>query len=74
MKSKVFLFVGIIMLIIAAGFIFYALNNPQGSFPWSNAITYTIYLFYLVIMVGFFILPMVVRKQGERKMKGVEQR
>ena len=62
MKNKIFLFVSIIMLIIAVGFIFYALNNPQGSFPWSNAITYTIYLFYFVIMVGFFVLSRVVRK------------
>ena len=56
MKSKVFFIVSIIMLIIAVGFIFFAFSNPQGSFPWSNAVTYTIYLFYIVIMVGFFIL------------------
>ena len=45
------------MLVIAIVVIFIALNNPQASFPWSNAITYILYGIYVVIMVVLFIAP-----------------
>ena len=47
MKRKILLSVSIVMLVFAAGFVIYALNNPQSGFPWSNGITYTIYLVYI---------------------------
>jgi hypothetical protein len=50
------------MLVFAAGFVVYALNNPQAGFPWSNGITYTIYLVYIGIMIGLFVLSRVVKK------------
>ena len=52
-KNKIFLFIGIVMFIIAIGFIIYAFNNPQASFPWSNSITYGIYLIYIVATISF---------------------
>lgn len=38
-------------------FIFIALNNPQASFPWSNAVTYIFYGIYVVMMIVLFIAP-----------------
>ncbi|KXL53021.1 hypothetical protein CLNEO_15640 [Anaerotignum neopropionicum] len=46
--------IGLLMLILAILFFIYALNNPQASFPWSNSITYGIYISYAVAM--FFLL------------------
>jgi len=65
MKRKVFLIVSIIMLLFATGFVIYALNNPQASFPWSNTITYTIYLIYIGIMIGFFALSLFLKKHNK---------
>ena len=56
MKQKTLFGVGLAMLLFATGFIVYALNNPQNSFLWSNTITYTIYLIYVSIMAGCFVL------------------
>ena len=55
-NKKVLLTISIIMLLFAIGFIWYALNHPEGTFPWSNSITYGIYLFYIVIMLTCFIM------------------
>ena len=44
------------MLLFAVGFVLYAINNPQASFPWSNTISYSIYLGYIGVMIGFFVL------------------
>ncbi|WP_297688623.1 hypothetical protein [uncultured Anaerococcus sp.] len=33
--------------------IFFALNHPEASFPWSNNITYIIYMAYLVLVIYF---------------------
>ena len=46
-----------IMLVIALGFIVYAINHPELSWPWSNAVTFTIYGIYLLIMIILFIAP-----------------
>lgn len=45
------------MLIIAAAFVIFALNNPQADFPWSNTVTYTIYAIYLILTAVLFIAP-----------------
>ena len=44
MTKKYSRIIAAIMLVIAIVFIFIALNNPQASFPWSNAITYILYV------------------------------
>lgn len=58
-KSRV---LGIIMLVIAAAFIAYALQHPESSFPWSNTITYIIYGVYLIATVILLVAPFKNRK------------
>mgnify|MGYP000072524909 FL=1 len=58
MTKKYARIIAAIMLVIAIVFIFIALNNPQASFPWCNAITYILYGIYVVIMVVLFIAPL----------------
>lgn len=50
------------MLILAAVFFGYALQHPEGAFPWSNTVTLTIYLVYFVVMVVLFIAPFSQKK------------
>ena len=46
-----------IMLVVAIGFIIFALNHPESVFPWSNTVTYTIYGIYALVMIVLFIAP-----------------
>ena len=46
-----------VMLAVAIGFIAFALNHPESSFSWSNAVTYTIYGLYALVMIVLFIAP-----------------
>ena len=46
-----------IMLVVAIGFVIFAVNHPESSFPWSNTVTYTIYGLYALVMVLLFIAP-----------------
>ncbi len=46
-----------VMLAAAAVFFIIALNNPQAGFPWSNSVTYAVYLAYIAIMVILFAAP-----------------
>ena len=46
-----------VMLVSAIGFIAFALNHPESSFPWSNTVTYTIYGLYALVMIVLFIAP-----------------
>ena len=45
------------MLAAAVLFSLYALNHPEASFPWGNAITYTLYGVYLLVMVVLAVAP-----------------
>ena len=49
--------IGGVMLAIAICFIIYAIKHPEGAFPWNNAITYTIYGIYTLVMIVLFIAP-----------------
>lgn len=40
---------GLLLLAAAAGFFLYALSHPEGSFPWPNAVTYSLYALYLAV-------------------------
>lgn len=53
MKNKKYKKIAILMLVIGIIFIFYALNHPEASFPWSNNITYVIYMAYLILTIYF---------------------
>lgn len=52
-KNKKYFKIGLAMLMIGIIFIFYALNHPEASFPWSNNITYIIYMVYLILILYF---------------------
>ena len=52
-KNKKYFKIGLAMLMIGIIFIFYALNHPEASFPWSNNITYVIYMAYLILTIYF---------------------
>lgn len=52
-KNKKYFKIGLTMLMIGIIFIFYALNHPEASFPWSNNITYIIYMAYLILTIYF---------------------
>ncbi len=45
-KFKMYFIIGCLLIIIAIAFILYAVNHPEASFPWSNFVTYTIYIVY----------------------------
>lgn len=55
MTKRILRTIAVIMLVIAAVFVVFALNNPQAGFPWSNAVTYTIYAVYLILTAVLFI-------------------
>jgi len=48
--------ISIFMLIAAILFISYALTHPTASFSLPIGLTYAIYLIYLIVMCGFFIV------------------
>lgn len=48
---------GLLLLVLAVCFVVYALEHPAGSFPWSNSVTYTIYLGYILLTVVLLWAP-----------------
>lgn len=62
-KSNVFMFISLLMMVIAAIFFVFALNHPEMSFKWPNSITYIIYAVYFAIVVAMFILSIIFRKK-----------
>lgn len=65
--------IGWIMLSIAAAFVFYALRHPESVWPWSNTVSYGIYIVYLVVMAFFFIAAP-FRSREKRGQKNRERR
>ena len=41
-KSK-FRIIAWLMLLVAAGFLCYAFQHPEGGWPWSNTVSYVLY-------------------------------
>lgn len=58
MRKKIFRLIALIMLIAGAVFVIFALNNPQLGFAWSNTVTYSIYIVYVLIMAALFIMSL----------------
>jgi ABC-type transport system involved in cytochrome c biogenesis permease subunit len=58
MTKKVSRIIATAMLILAAAFLGYALNHPEGAFPWSNTVTFILYGVYIAVMVILFIVPL----------------
>ncbi len=57
MRKKTSWTIGLIMLIAAIAFVIFALTHPTASFPWSNTITYILYIVYFIGVVVFLIFP-----------------
>ncbi len=57
MRKKTSWTIGLIMLIVAIAFVIFALTHPTASFPWSNTITYILYIVYFIGVVVFLIFP-----------------
>ena len=67
MRRRILLVISTLMALFAIAFVVYALGNPQASFPWSNAITYTIYFVYLVAMVLVMALSRLEKMKLDEK-------
>ena len=61
-NRKMFRSIAWVMLIAAVIFLVYAVTHPTASFPWSNAITYTLYAVYILVMLVLFLAS---RKKGK---------
>lgn len=53
MSKNISNIMGIIMAIGGVIFFVFALNHPEMSFPWSNAVTYFLYLVYIGVTIFF---------------------
>ena len=57
MAKKTSRIIGLIMLIVAIAFVFFALKHPEASSPWSNTVTYAIYAVYLIVVAILLVAP-----------------
>ncbi len=62
MKKRCRIIAGI-MLVFAIGFLCYALNTPEGSWPWSNTVSYVLYGVYALVMLILLIAPFKGKQQ-----------
>lgn len=60
--KKAFLYPAILLTVLGAVFLIFALSHPELSFPWSNKITYILYSLYLTIIIFLFIMSFVGNK------------
>lgn len=66
MTKKISRIIGLVMLMVAVVFIVFAMGHPEMSFPWSNAVTYALYIVYLVAMVIFFVAPFKKKQRSKQ--------
>ena len=57
MNKKISRIIGLVMVAIAIVFVVFALNHPEMSFPWSNAVTWGIYGLYALVTALLLIAP-----------------
>lgn len=57
MSRKVSRTIGLAMLILAIAFVAYALRHPEGSFLWSNTVTWLIYAVYATVTLLLLLAP-----------------
>lgn len=48
---------GLLLLVLAVCCVVYALGHPTGNFPWSNSVTYGVYLVYILVTAAFLWAP-----------------
>lgn len=71
MKSRTSVIIGTIMLIIAGGFVAFAMQHPELSFPWSQRITFMLYGAYIWFIFRFLIDIPVFRRNREKTGKSI---
>ena len=69
MKIKTSIIIGVTMLIIAIGFVVFAISHPELSFPWSQRITFMLYGAYIWFVFRFLIDIPIFRKNKEKEDK-----
>ena len=71
MKIKTSIIIGGIMLIIAVGFVVFAMSHPELSFPWGQRSTFMLYGAYIWFTFRFLIDIPVLRKNKEKEDKSI---
>ena len=66
MKSRISIIIGTIMLIIAGGFVAFAMQHPELSFPWSQRITFMLYGAYIWFIFRFLVDIPFFRRNREK--------
>ena len=65
-KNKTSFIIGVLMLMIAGGFIAFAIQHPEFSFPWNLRMTFMLYGVYIWFMFKFLIDIPIFRKNKEK--------
>ena len=65
MKIKTSIIIGVTMLIIAIGFVAFAMSHPELSFPWGHRSTFMLYGAYIWFVFRFLIDIPILRKNKE---------
>lgn len=55
MKKRLFI-PACVLLVVAVGFIIYALGHPEFSFPWGIQVTHILYGLYVDVVILLFVL------------------
>ena len=71
MKSRTSVIIGMVMLIIAGGFVAFAMQHPELSFPWSQRLTFMLYGAYIWFVFRFLIDIPVFRRNREKTDKSI---
>lgn len=71
MKSRTSVIIGTIMLVIAVGFVAFAMQHPELSFPWNQRITFMLYGAYIWFIFRFLVDIPVFRRNREKTGKSV---
>ena len=71
MKSRTSVIIGMVMLIIAGGFVAFAMQHPELSFPWSQRITFMLYGVYIWFIFRFLVDIPVFRRNREKTGKSI---
>ena len=68
-KNKTSFIIGVLMLMIAGGFIAFAIQHPEFSFPWNLRTTFILYGIYIWFMFKFLIDIPIFKKIRKRKIR-----
>lgn len=69
MKKTICRWIAFAMLLLAIGFVWYALNHPEMGLPLPvpHDVMIALYLVYAALMIGLFIAPSLKRKREKEE-------